>query len=98
MKALKEQGKRGPLVQAVELEGSVIEENDVEFETGLSELNVENKILVYTQCANSQDVNINDLGFFRALDAEYQNHRPENVAENMITKKSIGFGSPYNPF
>ena len=48
---------------------------------GLQELDIENKVLLYTQPANSPDLNINDLGFFRALQALYQKTTPGNVGE-----------------
>jgi hypothetical protein len=48
---------------------------------GLQQLNIEDKVLLYTQPANSPDVNINDLGFFRALQALYQKTTPANVGE-----------------
>jgi hypothetical protein len=48
---------------------------------GLQELEIENKVLLYTQPANSPDCNINDLGFFRALQALYQKSTPSNVGE-----------------
>jgi hypothetical protein len=48
---------------------------------GLQELEIENKVLLYTQPANSPDCNINDLGFFRALQAQYQKSTPSNVGE-----------------
>jgi hypothetical protein len=48
---------------------------------GLQALEIENKVLLYTQPANSPDCNINDLGFFRALQALYQKSTPSNVGE-----------------
>ena len=39
---------------------------------GLEQKGLENKILLYTQPANSPDLNINNLGFFSALQAYYQ--------------------------
>lgn len=48
---------------------------------GLQELEIENKVLLYTQPANSPDVNINDLGFFRALQSEYYKSTPGNARE-----------------
>ena len=44
-----------------------IHPTDEAFLAGLAALGVENKLLLYTQPANSPDTNINDLGFFRAL-------------------------------
>ena len=38
---------------------------------GLQELQIEDKELLYTQPANSPDTNINDLGFFAALQSVY---------------------------
>jgi hypothetical protein len=48
---------------------------------GLQELEIENKVLLYTQPANSPDCNINDLGFFWALQTLYQKSTPSNVGE-----------------
>ncbi len=42
---------------------------------------MEDKILLYTQPANSPDVNINDLGFFRALQAYYERFSPNDAGE-----------------
>jgi hypothetical protein len=51
---------------------SHIDADDEEFEQGLVILGVFDKIvLVYKQPANSPDVNINDLGYFRALQSLY---------------------------
>jgi hypothetical protein len=58
-----------------------LEADDALLQQGLQELNIENKVLLYTQPANSPDVNINDLGFFRALQALYQRSTPANVGE-----------------
>ena len=55
---------------------SHISADDKKFEEGLRRLNVENKILIYTQPPNSPDLNINDLGFFRAIDAAYRQYNP----------------------
>ena len=44
---------------------------------GLQELDIENKVQLYTQPANSPDCNINDLGFFWALQALYQKKNRE---------------------
>ena len=56
-------------------------EGELESEDDLARLGVENKILLYTQPPNSPDVNINDLGFFRALDAAYQHEEKANEGE-----------------
>ena len=42
---------------------------------------LENKLLLYTQPANSPDLNINDLGFFRALQAYYERFSPKSPEE-----------------
>jgi hypothetical protein len=50
---------------------SHISPEDEEFQQGLVALEVQDKILLYTQPANSPDTNINNLGFFRALQSSY---------------------------
>jgi len=60
-----------------------IPEKDEQFDQGLVELGVEHKLLIYNQPANSPDCNINDLGFFRALDAAYHNSAPRDTKELM---------------
>ena len=42
---------------------------------------MEDKILLFTQPANSPDTNINYLGLFRALDAAYHANAPQNYEE-----------------
>jgi hypothetical protein len=39
------------------------------------------KIYLYTQPANSPDTNLNDLGFFAALQAQYRKEAPRNAGE-----------------
>jgi hypothetical protein len=50
-----------------------------DYKNWTSKTRFENKVLLYTQPANSPDCNINDLGFFRALQALYQKSTPGNV-------------------
>ena len=54
-----------------------IDPEDDEWNQSLEELGVADKILLYTQPANSPDLNINDLGFFRALQSAYLEFSPE---------------------
>ena len=54
---------------------------DEQFNGKLRELGVENIVLLYTQPANSPDLNINDLGFFRALQSSYLQYSPTNARE-----------------
>ena len=51
---------------------SHISQNDNQFKQFLRERDLLNKIQLVTQPAQSPDLNINDLGFFRALQAEYE--------------------------
>ena len=44
----------------------------------VAELNLNGKIQLVTQPANSPDLNILDLGFFRSLQAQYYSHNPRN--------------------
>ena len=60
---------------------SHIQPDDEQWNAGLRNLGVENKILLYTQPPNSPDLNINDLGFFRALDAAYRKFSPRTAEE-----------------
>ena len=61
--------------------GSHLDPNDQQLQDGLAALNMANKVVLYTQPANSPDVNINDLGFFRALQALYYRSTPGNAGE-----------------
>jgi hypothetical protein len=81
-----------------------IKPDDVDFNTGLVDQQVHNKILLYTQPARSPDTNINDLGFFSALQASYNGgtHQMMKVksysiyplhTNSMIQPRSIGSGS-----
>jgi hypothetical protein len=86
--AIKEKWPRGDwqrpnIIIRVQQDGAKthLEPDDDLLEQGLRELNIENKVLLYTQPANSPDVNINDLGFFRALQSLYQRSTPSNVGE-----------------
>ena len=51
---------------------------DAEWNQGLREQGLHNKIILYTQPANSPDLNINDLGLLRALDASYKRNVPKS--------------------
>ena len=62
---------------------SHIRPNDPALLQGLQQLGIHNKVLLYTQPSNSPDTNINDLGFFRALQSEYYKMTPGN-AEQII--------------
>jgi hypothetical protein len=57
--------------------------DDDTFNAGLVDLQVHNKILLYTQPACSPDTKINDLGFFSALQASYNGlpNTPNNESE-----------------
>lgn len=67
--------------------------DDELFEKGLEELGLENKIVLYTQPANSPDCNINDLGFFRALEADYRRYSPRDETQiiEYVTKSYWDF-------
>ena len=60
-----------------------ISPDDEAFNAGLVDLQVHNKILLYTQPACSPDTKINDLGFFSALQASYNGlpNTPNNESE-----------------
>ena len=60
---------------------SHISPEDEAFQQGLVALEVQDKILIYTQPANSPDTNINDLGFFRALQSRFHENCPRDEAE-----------------
>ena len=60
---------------------SHLDPDDQQLQEGLQELGIQNKVLLYTQPANSPDVNINDLGFFRALQSLYYRSTPGNAGE-----------------
>jgi hypothetical protein len=60
---------------------SHIKEDDEQFLQGLRENGLENKILIYTQPSNSPDLNINDLGFFRALQSMYATFSPRTASD-----------------
>ena len=53
--------------------------DDAEWVQGLEDLGVGNKIILYNQPPNLPDLNINDLGLFRALDAAYRATTPRSV-------------------
>ena len=55
--------------------------DDQLLQLGLQELEIEDKVLLYTQPPNSPDLNINDLGFFRALQSLYHKSTPENTQQ-----------------
>jgi hypothetical protein len=48
---------------------------------GLQQLGIHNKVLLYTQPSNSPGTNINDLGFFCALQSEYYKMTPGNAGQ-----------------
>lgn len=58
-----------------------IAENDEFWLDALEEFNLLNKIELYTQPSNSPDCNLNDLGFFRALQSRYYERCPSNAGE-----------------
>ena len=53
------------------------EGDELWFET-LTQLELEDKIDLYTQPPNSPDTNVNDLGFFASLQAKYYRHNPKS--------------------
>ena len=55
-----------------------IQPDDEEFQLGLEERGVVNKIVLFTQPSNSPDLNINDLGFFRAIQSYYFEYSPDD--------------------
>ena len=86
--AIKDQWPRGEwqrpnFIIRVQQDGAPthVDPADEQLLQGLQDLAIENKVLLYTQPANSPDCNINDLGFFRALQALYQKSTPSNVDE-----------------
>ena len=109
--AIKEAWPRGDwqrpnLIIRVQQDGAPthIDPDDVLLMQGLQELNMENKVLLYTQPANSPDCNINDLGFFRALQSLYQRgDQPQQMSrmfrrhtKTTTTERSIGSGLAYS--
>ena len=60
---------------------SHIRPDDQGFYQGLQRLGMQNKVLLYTQPPNSPDLNINDLGLFRALQASYEKLIAKNASE-----------------
>ena len=80
-----------------------ISENDMIFKEGLMEKGINGKL--YAQAANSPDVNLLDLGFFRVIQS-FNDAAPRNkeelievvsaVYESYPQKKLIVPGSPYN--
>lgn len=63
-------------------------EEDEEWMEYMETLAVEEKITLYTQPPNSPDTNLNDLGFFAALQARYYAEAPGNSLEiiSMVEK------------
>ena len=59
----------------------------------LEALGVNNKVELYTQPANSPDHNLNDLGFFNALQSMYHCTCPTNITEliDMVKQSYNGF-------
>ena len=51
----------------------------------LTQVNLEDKIELYTQPANSPDTNINDLGFFASLQASYYRFNPRSAFDIIST-------------
>ena len=58
-----------------------IDGDDRLWNAGLQNLGLQNKILLYKQPANSLDLNINDLGFFQALEAKYQQYASSDAGD-----------------
>ena len=54
---------------------------DSEWLDAVAALGQEDKIYLYTQPANSPDTNLNDLGFFAALQSVYYEEAPNNAGE-----------------
>lgn len=75
---------------------SHISPDDEGFLEGLRRLGVENKVLLYTQPPNSPDLNINDLGFFRALSARHEKLIINEVDELIDAVRNIYLEFPYH--
>ena len=54
---------------------------DEEFVRALERMEMTYKLLLYTQPPNSPECNINDLGFFRALQSHYERSSPRDEKE-----------------
>ena len=54
--------------------------DDEEWLEGVKEAGMDKKLALYTQPPNSPDFNLNDLGFFRALQSDYEDECPEDEA------------------
>ena len=73
-----------------------ISPDDEGFNAGLVEQQVQNKILLYTQPSHSPDNNINDLGFFSALQASYQGlPNTPNDENGIIQYVSLAYQEEY---
>ena len=60
---------------------TIIKEEGQGFYQGLQRLGMQNKVLLYTQPPNSPDLNINDLGLFRDLQASYEKLIAKNASD-----------------
>ena len=86
--AIKEKWPRGEWARTtfiirVQQDGakSHIDPDDMLFQQGLEELDIENNVLLYIQPANSPDLDINDLRFFRAQQSVYYKSTPEDMEQ-----------------
>ena len=75
---------------------SHIKPNDEEWIMTLTELGLQDKIVLFDQPANSPDTNVNDLGFFRAMDAAYQRERPKKQGDIVRLVDKVYWEYPHN--
>ena len=73
-----------------------IDGDDRLWDAGLQNLGLQNKILLYKQPANSPDLNINNLSFFWALEAKYQQYAPSNAGDIINTVQAVYNDYPIN--
>jgi len=76
--------------------GSHIFPQDDLFKLQLRVMGLEDRVTLYTQPPNSPDMNINDLGFFRALQSAYFRRTPADDASALITNV-INTYNDYDP-
>ena len=86
--AIKEKWPRGSwsrnnVIIRVQQDGALshIAPADEEFVRALERMEMTYKLLLYTQPPNSPECNINDLGFFRALQSHYERSSPRDEKE-----------------
>jgi hypothetical protein len=61
--------------------GAHINPQDEVLEEFLGEIGLDGKVELFNQPANSPDLNVNDLGFFAALEKAYFRERPKNYTD-----------------